>query len=68
VGSLAPARLAFVDGPLKSARPQKDSPAPPPPVEPPRGPIVAAAGQIDDAEIRTRFLESASRYLSRSRA
>lgn len=63
-GSLAPAKLGFMEGPVAEA---PEPPAPPPP-QPPRLPpsVAAAATAIDDVEIRQRFLEAAARYIGRS--
>jgi predicted nucleic acid-binding Zn ribbon protein len=63
-GSLAPAKLGFIEGPVAEA-PQ---PPPPPPTATPRLPpsVEAAAAAIDDAEIRQRFLETAARYIGRT--
>jgi Dna[CI] antecedent DciA-like protein len=67
-GSLAPRRLGFVDGGVA------DLPAVEPPahkeqaVAAPCPPAVTAeAAAIADPELRARFLESAGRYLARSR-
>jgi hypothetical protein len=69
VGDLAPARLAFVLGPVA----EPDAPAAAPPAEtaapePAPASVSAAAAAIPDPELRRLFLESSARYLSRHRA
>ena len=67
-GDLAPARLAFCDGPVAlPPEPRSVAPAEPPPT-PPSAELTAAAKAIDDTEVRARFLDSATRYLTRSRS
>jgi hypothetical protein len=67
-GGLAPARLAFCEGPVfqppqpRTATPV-DSPAAPPSAE-----LTAAAEHIEDPVVRARFLDAATRYLTRSRS
>jgi hypothetical protein len=62
VGGLAPRRLGFLEGlVVESARQEA---AAPPPQEPPPG-LRKAAAVIADEELRTAFLETASRYLAR---
>ena len=57
-GDLAPRRLGFLAGAISAA-----PAAPPPPAAPA---LSSAASAIPDAEIRSRFLEAASRYLARA--
>src|SRR5262249_3379687 len=70
-GDLAPRRLGFTEGP--AAAPEPAEPAAPdavtPAATPPEAPaaVAQAAIAIDDPELRARFLQSAARYLSRSR-
>jgi Dna[CI] antecedent, DciA len=66
-GDLAPARLAFCEGPV--AHPSQSASAAPvePPTVAPSAKLVAAAERIDDLDLRARFLDSATRYLARSR-
>jgi len=63
-GDLAPRRLGFLEGAVSAA------PAAPPPPAAPAVPLASAlssaASAIPDAEIRSRFLEAASRYLARA--
>jgi hypothetical protein len=65
-GSLAPWRIGFVEGGMKDADPL-------PPIGVPAGPadlpseIAGPAAEIDDAEIRERFLATAARSLARKR-
>jgi hypothetical protein len=67
-GDLAPTRLAFCDGPVALApEPRSVAPAEPPPT-PPSADLTAAAKAIEDTEVRARFLDSATRYLTRSRS
>jgi hypothetical protein len=64
-GSLAPNRLAFVEGPIvRPPRATAVSLAPAP--GSPTAALQAAADQIEDAQMRARFLDSATRYLARS--
>ncbi len=67
-GDLAPARLAFCEGPVHCP-PASAAPAR---VETARAPasaaLTTAALSIDDADVRARFLDSATRYLTRSRS
>ena len=66
-GDLAPARLAFCEGPVSSP-PQPPTVAPiDRPADPPSAQLAAAAQGIDDAVVRAQFLESATRYLARAR-
>ena len=73
-GELAPNTLGFVEGgaEVNSATPVRrgGSPAPPHPPMPMGAPLGAslrdAAERIADPEIRSRFLETAARYLSRA--
>ena len=64
-GSLAPWRIGFVEGgiadPALVAAPAKAAPGPPPAT------LAHSAAGIADEEIRRRFLETAARYLERSR-
>jgi len=62
-GPLAPARLGFLEGPVA------DPPQPPPaPTATPRLPasVKEAAAAIGDDDVRTRFLETAARYIGRT--
>jgi predicted nucleic acid-binding Zn ribbon protein len=65
VGDMAPARLAFVLGPVaeseQAATPQPEAIAPGPPPEA----VASAAQAIADPELRRLFLESSARYLRR---
>jgi Dna[CI] antecedent DciA-like protein len=63
-GSLAPFRIGFVEGGMKDADPL---PPPGPPREPADLPpeVVDRAAEIDDDEIRERFLATAARSLAR---
>jgi hypothetical protein len=66
-GELAPGRLAFLEGPIPRAPGSRAVPASPPPAAPaPPAALLAAAEQIEDAEVRARFLDTAARYLARS--
>jgi len=64
-GELVPGRMAFLEGPV--AAPATT------PVDAPRGSaplaadVAAEAARIEDDEIRSRFVLSAARYLSRSK-
>jgi hypothetical protein len=63
-GELAPRSLGFVEGEVPSApAPAVTLPVPP---QPPPAALCAEAARIADPEIRTRFLETAARYLSRN--
>lgn len=65
VGPAAPRRIGFIEAPL----PQ--DPGPPPPAEPAvQAPVAVIPGAeaIEDPELRRLFLETASRYLARSRS
>lgn len=66
-GDLAPARLAFCEGPVFC--PPQPAMATPidRPADAPSAQLAAAAESIDDAGVRAQFLESATRYLARSR-
>ena len=67
-GDLAPARLAFCEGPVRCP-PAAAAPAPAEKAPAPASPaLVSAAEGIDDADVRARFLDSATRYLTRSRS
>jgi hypothetical protein len=67
-GDLAPARLAFCEGPV-FCPPQPAIVRPVDrPAEPPSAPLAAAAQGIDDAAVRAQFRETATRYLARSRS
>jgi len=67
-GDLAPARLAFCEGPVRCP-PASVATAP---IETTRVPasaaLVTAAESIGDEDVRARFLDSATRYLTRSRS
>jgi Dna[CI] antecedent, DciA len=67
-GDLAPARLAFCEGPV--SRPPQSAPAPSVErrADAPSAELSAAAESIEDAVVRARFLDSATRYLTRSRS
>ena len=65
-GDLTPRRLGFKDG--CAPRPAEPKPTPPAAATTEAPPaVVAAAEQIEDAEIRARFLETAARYLAHGR-
>jgi len=66
-GSLAPWRIGFVEGGMKDADPLPPLPVP---VEPIVLPVEVAGGaaEIEDEEIRLRFLATATRSLARKRA
>lgn len=66
-GSLAPARLGFMEGAVTVVPEPPAAPAPPPPAPLPEA-VEAAAAAIGDAEIRQGFRETAARYLQRTRA
>ncbi len=65
-GTLGPARLGFIEGPVAEVAP----PAPAAPIAQARLPesVAAAAASISDVEIRQGFLESAARYLGRAKS
>jgi len=71
-GDLAPRRLGFTEGPMAAPEPAPEPAAPDAvlpatiPAEAPAS-VAEAATAIDDPELRARFLQSAARYLSRSR-
>jgi Dna[CI] antecedent, DciA len=67
-GDLAPARLAFCDGPVVCPPEVATPAAAVKPVQPLSSTLVAAAEGIADADVRARFLDSAARYLTRSRS
>jgi hypothetical protein len=67
-GDLAPARLAFCEGPVNHPPPSRTAAPVDRPADPPSAELTAAAASIDDAEVRARFLDSATRYLTRSRS
>jgi hypothetical protein len=64
-GGLAPWRIGFVEGGMDAG--------PPPPPDVPRTPgdlppeVAGPAAEIEDEEIRRRFLRTAARYLDRNR-
>jgi hypothetical protein len=65
-GDMAPSRLSFCEGEIASV--PASAPAPPdPPAAVPSGALAEAAARIEDADLRARFLVSASRYLARAR-
>jgi Dna[CI] antecedent, DciA len=67
-GDLAPARLAFCEGPV-SCPPQTRPPTlVDRPAALPSAALAAAAERIEDPVVRARFLDSATRYLTRSRS
>jgi hypothetical protein len=67
-GDLAPARFAFCEGPV-SRPPQSRASGPVARAgAPPSAALAAAAEGIEDAAIRAGFLDSATRYLARSRS
>ena len=65
-GSLAPWRIGFVEGGMKDADPLPPTGVPAGPADLPAE-IAGPAAEIDDAEIRERFLATAARYLDRNR-
>jgi len=65
-GDLAPRHLSFCEGEIASAPPGTKADVSPLPGSPSAALAEAAAG-IEDAELRARFLVSASRYLARAR-
>jgi Dna[CI] antecedent, DciA len=67
-GDLAPARLAFCEGPVFHPPPSRAAAPIVPPTGRPSAELEAAAHGIDDVELRGRFLDSATRYLNRSRS
>jgi hypothetical protein len=69
-GSLAPYQLGFVEGKVPGAGPAPPGPSSPPALPPPDAApdvLVADAAVIPDPELRARFLETARRYLHRTR-
>jgi hypothetical protein len=67
-GDLAPARLAFCEGPVSSLPEPAPKAAVNRPAAVPSAALAAAAEGIEDAAVRAHFLESAARYLTRSRS
>ena len=65
-GSLAPWRIGFVEGGMKDAGPLPPAGLPDPPADLPAE-VAARAAEIEDAEIRERFLSAATRSLARRR-
>jgi len=64
-GDLAPARIAFLEGPVTAPSPEPEPPhVPGPPPAPPEA-VVASARAIADPELRRAFLEASARYLQR---
>ena len=63
-GELSPARLGFLEGGLAPAPPAAASAPSPVPVPAPTA-LEAEAARIADAEVRARFVTTASRYLAR---
>lgn len=69
-GEAAPDRLGFQEEPLGTRQPQPAAAAPPvaEPVAPPPPAVVHGADAIADPELRRAFIETAARYLARTRA
>ena len=67
-GDLAPTRLAFCEGPVSRPPEPRTRTAATRPADPASAELTAAAAGIDDADVRARFLASATRYLTRSRS
>ena len=65
-GSLAPWRIGYVEGGMKDADPLPPPDASDKPTDLPAE-IAERAAEIDDAEIRERFLATATRSLARKR-
>jgi hypothetical protein len=64
-GELAPARLAFIEGPV-TAPPEPDAPTPAPIAVAPAS-VRRSASQISDPELRELFLATSAKYLMRRR-
>ena len=67
-GALSPDRLAFCEGPISEGPPSRAEAGVQGPAAPPSATLQAAAESIEDAAVRARFLDSATRYLARSRS
>ena len=65
-GSLAPWRIGFVEGGMQDADPLPPPGAPGEPADLPAE-VAGRAAEIEDEEIRRRFLATAARYLDRNR-
>jgi hypothetical protein len=64
-GELAPFRMGFLEGAV--AAPAPPGPGPTDDRKPLPASVETAAARIEDEEIRSRFMQAAARYLSRSK-